>query len=180
MPRVSKRKQHLAKIAPLVVEGNKRRKDIRQIEKYRAFRIRQREEKDFWDEYESDLVRDTSSDESSSDGEEEEEEEDEGCEERQAETSTDNSGLSVFHSGSGDYLRVVRGTGSRERRRIRELEKAASNSQFIKTMFATQNFRTSQNPIPTNKSTVSHFLEEKNSEEVSENTETIRARAVQD
>ena len=28
VPRVSKRKQHVAKIAPLVVEGNKRRKDI--------------------------------------------------------------------------------------------------------------------------------------------------------
>ncbi len=65
MPRVSKRKQHLAKIAPLVVEGNKRRKDIRQIG---AFQIREREENGFWDEYESDLVRDTSSDESSSDG----------------------------------------------------------------------------------------------------------------
>ena len=69
MPRVSKRKQHLAKSAPLIVEGIKRRKDIRQIKKDRTFWIQQREEDDFWDEYESDLVRDSSSDESSSDGE---------------------------------------------------------------------------------------------------------------
>ncbi len=163
------------------MEGNKRRKDIRQIEKDRAFRIRQRKEKDFWDEYESDRVRDTSSDESSSDGEEKEEDDNEGYEERQAETGTDNPGLSVFHSGWGDYLRAVRGTDSlstekRERHRIRELEKAASNSQFIKTMFATQQLRTSQNPIPTNKSTISQFLEEKDCE----NTETIKASAVQD
>ena len=140
MPRVSKRKQHLAKIAPLVVEANKRRKDIRQIEKDRAFRIRQREEDDFWDEYESDLVRYFSSDESSSDGEEEEVDSDKGHEERQEETGTYKPGLSVFHSGSGDYLRAMRGTGSlsaekRKRRRIRELEKVALNSQSIKTMF---------------------------------------------
>ena len=125
------------------MEGNKRRKDIRQIEKDRAFRIRQREEDDFWDEYESDLVRDSSSDESSSDGEEEEVDNDKGHEERQEEAGTCKPGLSVFHSGSGDYLRAMRGTGSlstkkRKRRQIRELEKAASNSQSIKTMFAAQ------------------------------------------
>ena len=99
MPRISKRKQHLAKTAPLVVEGNKRRKNIRQIEKDRAFRIRQREEDDFWDEYESDLGRDSSSDESSSDGEEEEEDGEKVYEERQEETGTPKRGLSVFHSG---------------------------------------------------------------------------------
>ena len=71
-------------------------------------------------------MRDTSSDESRSDGKEEDDD-DEGFEERQAKQGTDNPGLSVFH---GDYLRAVRGTGSlstekRERRRIRELEKAA-------------------------------------------------------
>lgn len=106
MPRVSKRQQHL----------NKHRKDMRQFEKARAFRIRQREEDDYWDEYEGDLVRDTISDESSSDGVEEEEEEGEeddvddndekGCEEIQAKTGTDSLGLSIFHSGSGSYLRV--------------------------------------------------------------------------
>ena len=37
MPRVSKRKQHLAKSAPLIVEGIKRRKNIRQIKKGRTF-----------------------------------------------------------------------------------------------------------------------------------------------
>ena len=67
------------------MEGNKRRKDIRQIEKDRAFRIRKREEDGFWDEHESDLVRDPSSDASSSDGEEEEVDSENRCEERQEE-----------------------------------------------------------------------------------------------
>ena len=185
MPRVSKRKQHLAKIAPLVVEGNKRRKDIRQIEKDRAFRIRLREEDDFWDEYESDLVRDSSSDESSSDGEEEEVDSDKGHEERQEETGICKPGLSVFHSGSGDYLCTMRGTGSlsteeRKRRRIRELEKAASNSQSIKTMFAVQQLRTSHKILPASENTLSQSLIEKYSEEISENMETIQVRAVHD
>ena len=56
MPQVSKRKQHLAKIARLVVESIKRRKDIKQIEKNKAFQIQQREEDNFWDEYESNLI----------------------------------------------------------------------------------------------------------------------------
>ncbi len=109
---LSKQAQAAVSHTPLVVEGNKRRKDIRQIEKDRAFRIRQREEKYLWDEYESDLVRDTSPDESGSDGEKKEEDDNEGCEEIQAETGSDNPGLSVFHSGSGDYLHTVRGTDS--------------------------------------------------------------------
>lgn len=108
IPRISKRKQHLAKRAPLVVEGNKRRNDT----KDRAFRIQQREEEDFWDEYESDFVRDSSSDESSSDGEEKEVDGQNRCEESQEETDTYKPGLSVFNSGSGDYLCAVRGTGS--------------------------------------------------------------------
>lgn len=103
-----------------MVEGNKRRKDIRHFEKDRVFRIRQREEE-----------------------EEDEKDDDKGCGERQAETGTDNPGSSVFHSGSRNYLRAARGTGSLstkkcERRRIHELGKPASNSQSIKTMFATQ------------------------------------------
>lgn len=65
---------------------------------------------------------------------------------------------------------VVRGTGSlsnekREQRRIRELEKAASNSQSFKTMCANQHLRVSQNPIPTDTSTISQSLEKKDSEE---------------
>ncbi len=102
----------------------------------------------------------------------------------QAETGKDNHGLSVFQSGSG-CLRAVRGTGSlstekRERRRIRELEKAASNSQSIENMFETKQLRTSQNLISKDKSTLFQLLEKKNREEVSENTETIKTRAVQD
>ena len=185
MPRVSKRKQHLAKIAPLVVEGIKRRKDIRQIEKDKAFRIRQREEDDFWDEYESDLVRDSSSDESSSDGEEEEVDSDKGHEERQEETGICKPGLSVFHPGSGDYLRAVRrsgslSTGKRERRQIRELEKAALNSLSIKTMFAAQQLYTPQKNPPASENTVSQSLIEKDNKEVSENKETIKTKAVHD
>lgn len=58
-------------------------------------------------------MRDTSSDESSSDGGEEgDDDDDEGCGERQAEIGTDNPGLFVFHTGSVNYLRAVRGTGS--------------------------------------------------------------------
>lgn len=58
------------------MEGNRLRNDT----KDRAFRIQQREE-DFWDEYESDFVRDSSSDESSSDGEEKEVDGQNRCEE---------------------------------------------------------------------------------------------------
>ncbi|MCJ1261209.1 hypothetical protein MMC22_001073 [Lobaria immixta] len=75
MPRLSKRKQQLAKIAPLVLESIKRRKIATQMEREEAFRIRQRQEDDFWDEYKSDLGGYSSSEESGSDGEEEEEEE---------------------------------------------------------------------------------------------------------
>ena len=100
-------------------------------------------EEDFWDESESDLVRDSSSDESSSDKEEEKIDVNNRCEEKHEETGITKPALSVFHSGLGDYLCTVRETGSLltkkcERHRIRELEKAASNSQSIKTMFATE------------------------------------------
>lgn len=64
------------------MEGIKHHKDIRQIEKDKAFWIWQREEEDFWDEYESNLVGDSSSDNSSSDKEEEEVDSDKGHEER--------------------------------------------------------------------------------------------------
>ena len=71
MPQISKLRQHLVKIVLLVVEGNKRRKGIRKIKKDKAFLIQQREKDDFWDKYESNLMRDFSFDESSSDGEKE-------------------------------------------------------------------------------------------------------------
>ena len=77
MPRLSKRKQQLAKIAPLVLESIKRRKIISQLDREKAFQIRQRQEDNFWNEYESDLEGYSSSDESGSDGEEKEEEEEE-------------------------------------------------------------------------------------------------------
>ena len=72
----------------------------------------------------------------------------------------------------------MRGTGSLstekgERRRIHELEKAASNSQSIKTMFATQQLCISQKTTLTIKRTVSHSSAEKHSGEVSENKEMI-------
>ena len=79
----------------------------------------------------------------------------------------------------------MRGTCSlsiekRERRRIRELEKAASNSLSIKTMFAAQQLRIPQKTPPASENTVSQSLIEKDNEEVSENKKTIKARAVQD
>ena len=77
MPRLSKRKQYLAKIAPLVIESNKRRKTIKHFEPDAAFQIRQRQDDDFWDEYECDLGNDFSSDESGSEEELEEDEEEE-------------------------------------------------------------------------------------------------------
>lgn len=91
-------------------------------------------------------------------------------------------GLSVFHSRSGDYLRAVRGTGylsteKRERRRIRELETAASNSLSIKTMFKTQLLRTSQDKS-LNENPVSQSLDEKDKEKACERT--IQSEAVQD
>ena len=98
-------------------------------------------------------MRDSSSDESSSDGEEEEVDSDKGHEEKQEKTGICKPGLSVFHSGSGDYIRAVRGTGSfstkkHERCRIRELKKASSNSLSIKTIFAAQQLRTSPKKKP--------------------------------
>ena len=93
--------------------------------------------------------------------------------------------LSVFHSESGDYPRAVRGTNSlstenRERRRICELEMAASSSQSIKTIIATQQLCTLQKNISTIESSGSQSLKEKDNEEVSENKETIKTRAVHD
>lgn len=67
-----KRKQRLAKIASLVVEHNKRRKDSRQFETGEAFEYDKRRSRFLGRvNYKSDFVRGTSSDTSGSDGEEE-------------------------------------------------------------------------------------------------------------
>ena len=57
--------------------SNKRRKTIKHFEPDAAFQIRQRQDDDFWDEYEYDLGNDFSSDESSSEEELDEYEEEE-------------------------------------------------------------------------------------------------------
>lgn len=61
MSRVSKYKQHLAKIVLLLVEGIKCYKDIKQIKKNKAFQIQQKEKDDFCDKYMSNHIRDSSS-----------------------------------------------------------------------------------------------------------------------
>ena len=83
-------------------------------------------------------------------------------------------------SSRSERNRLSLSNEKRERYRIRELEKAASNSQSIKTMFAAQQLRTSEKTPPASENTVSQFLIEKDNKEVSENTETIKARAVHD
>ena len=57
-------------------------------------------------------MRDTSFDKGSSDRNEKERDDNKGYEEKQAEKSTYNSGLSVFHSGLEDYFHSVRKTDS--------------------------------------------------------------------
>lgn len=75
MPQLSKRKQQLAKIAPLVLESVKCRKVISQLDREEAFQIQQRQEDNFWNKYKSDPGGYSSSDKSGSDKEEKEEEE---------------------------------------------------------------------------------------------------------
>ena len=75
MPRLNKHKQHLVKIAPLVMKSNKRRRTIKHFKLDAAFQIQQRQDDDFWDKYEYDLENDFSSDESGSEEELKENEE---------------------------------------------------------------------------------------------------------
>ncbi len=59
-------------------------------------------------------------------------------------------------------------------------EKTVSNTQLIEIMFATQQSFQSQNLISKDINTVSWLLEQKDSERVSENTKTIKTKAIQD
>ena len=156
MLQVSKRKQHLAKIAPLVVESNKHCKATTEVERDERFKIRQKLDDNFWDEYKSDLTRDLSSDESSSE-EEKGEEEDKDPDGKKG-TYKFIKLLSVFTLGAGntpgagdfgDYLRAIQGTGSlstEKRKRLwkQALEKAALGCQSIVAMFTAQPSKVSE------------------------------------
>ena len=186
MPRVSKHKQHLTKIAPLVIESNKRRKTIKHIEADAAFQIRQRLDKDFWDEYECALGDDFSSDDSSFEKElEEEEEDDENQRKEQDEKKQEDPPKSVFTPGigntpgAGNYLRGIRGTGSlstekRKRRKIRALAKAALGSHSIVTMFAAHQPKISEGNIAIHSSPLSSLPK------IPENKEKIKTQAALD
>ena len=163
-----KRKQQLSYITARSLESRKRRKVV-DYENQRKKEIlrRQREEEDYWDEYE-DFSLDSSSEESdgdesspdqpSSDGGEEEVIEDHSKRgEDIREGLGDNEGgvqLEIeertfepkWKSDAGGYLRGVRGCGSsatetREKRRKKELEKSASCTRSITDMFSAQHNR---------------------------------------
>lgn len=182
MPRVSKRKQHLAKIAPLVVESNKRRKTIQHFAPDTAFQIRQRLDDDFWDEYECDLGNDFSSDESGSEEGLEEEEDDENQRDEKDKGKQNDTHKSVFTPGigntpgAGKYLRTIRGTGSlstekRKRHLQRALAKAALGCHSIVAMFAAQQPNVSEGNMTV------HFPLSSSKKETPENKEEIKAQA---
>lgn len=75
---------------------------------------------------------------------------------------------------------VSKSSKKRKRRRIRELEKAASHNHSIKTMFAAQKLRTSPRTYSSSENTPSRSLIESNRKEVFENGVTIKTRAVYD
>ena len=158
-----KRKQQLSYITARSLESRKHRKVV-DYENQRKKEIlrRQREEEDYWDEYE-DFSLDSSSEESdgnesspdqpNSDGEEEEVIEDSKKGEDIREGLEDEGGVQLeieertfepkWKSDAGGYLRGVRGCGSsatetREKRRKKELEKSASQTRSITDMFSAQ------------------------------------------
>lgn len=108
MPQVSKRKQHLAKIALLEVKSNKCCKNIRQIKKDRVFQIQYREENNFWDKYKSNLVRNSSSNKSSFNKKEEKKDNNKKDEEKQEEICIYKPGFSFFYLRLGDYLCAIK------------------------------------------------------------------------
>ena len=162
-----KRKQQLSYITARSLESRKHRKvvDYENQRKKEILRT-QREEEDYWDEYE-DFSLDSSSEESdgnesspdqpSSDGEEEKVIEDSKRGEDIREGLGDDEGgvqLEIeerifepkWKSDAGGYLRGVRGCGSsatetREKRRKKELEKSASHTRSIRDMFSAQHNR---------------------------------------
>lgn len=147
-----KRKQQLSQMYARAAESHKHRKIDRENERKRRYLRKQREEEDLWDEYEEPRSE-SSSDEShfensSLDGTSSEEDNLDGGKTRGDNTceglgDDDDGGVQlraeerifrpVWKDKSGDYLRGIKGCGSsatekREKRRIRELEKSASQT----------------------------------------------------
>ena len=158
-----KRKQHLSSITNRSLESRKQRKVNNEIQRKKEILRRQREQEDYWNEYE-DYSLDSSSDESdcdepsldslSFDDEREAVMEDSGKEKGTREGLGDDEGgglleeykrilKPVWKKAAGSYLRGVRGCGSsakenREIRRKKELEKSASQTRSIVDMFLAQ------------------------------------------
>ena len=154
-----KRKLHLAQMTARAAESKKAWNiDVESQQKKRFLR-KQREEEDFWDEYEG-LRSESSSDESRFDecslDERSTDEESLEVDNRKGDNTQeglgDNNGgvqlededpifRPVWKDNAGGYLRGVRGFGSsttekRERQRKRELEKSASTTRSIVDMFS--------------------------------------------
>ena len=156
-----KRKQHLSYITSRSLETRKLRKVDREDQRKKEILRRQREEEDFWDEYEN-LSSESSSDESKCDGSSQDEpsseDEDLVVENKRGDSTCeglgdDDGGVQLgsekrifkptWRQDADGYLRGVRGCGSsatekRERQRKRELEKSASQTRSIVGIFSAQ------------------------------------------
>ena len=173
---LSKKRKQINFATARSLESRKRRKVDKENQRKKAILRKQREEEDYWDEYE-DYSLDSSSDESECDGSslhlpssDEEEEERGGTKDNRKEEGTreglgdDEGGVlletrkhifePVWRDDAGGYLRGVRGYGSlatreREIRRKKELEKSASRTRSIVEMFSAQQNKgqPSSNPL---------------------------------
>ena len=160
-----KRKQQISFAIARSLESRKHRKVDEENRRKKEIWRKQREEEDYWDEYE-DYSLESSSDESECDepsldlpSSEEEEEEGERIKDKRKEEGTrevlgdDEGGVLLenkkrifeptWKSEANGYLRGVRGCGShatkeREIKRKKELEKSASHTQSIVEMFSAQ------------------------------------------
>ena len=197
-----KRKQQLREITNRSLKSRKLRKLDQENHRRKEILRRQRDEEDFWDEYEGVSV-DSSSDESSPDEYSSEEEElmVEGGrgDNIQEGLGEDDGGVRLepeeqnfrptWEKDAGGYLRGVRGCGSsatdkRERRRKRDLEKSASRTRSIVEMFSVQQNKNKSNdkdsisaPIPA-PSTTAHI--QKGGKDILETRIQLQTKAAHD
>ena len=168
-----KRKQQLSQMSARAAESHKHRKIDRENERRGRFLRKQREEEDFWDEYEE-LRSESSSDESNFedstfDEPSSEEDNPEGGNRRGDNTREvlgdpdggvqlgveERSFRPIWKDEVGSYFRGIKGCGSsatekREKRRNLELEKSASQTRSIVHIFSIQRDRNQShdtNPI---------------------------------
>ena len=168
-----RKQQQLREITSRFLETRKLRKLDQENHRRKEILRRQRDEEDFWDEYEGVSV-DSSSDESSPDEYSSEEEElmvESGRGDNIQEGLGDDDGgvrlepeeqifRPTWEKDAGGYLRGVRECGSsatdkRERQRKQDLEKSASHTRLIVEMFFVQQNKNKSNykdsifaPIP--------------------------------